>query len=170
MLRLTRRTGNALTALACFALIAYALYSQYVLELYPCPLCIFQRLAVIGLGLVTLVAALHNPARKGTIAYTLVALIAGGAGIGLAARHVWLQNLPPDQVPACGAGLDYMLETLPLSSVIRQVLTASGECAEVSWRFLGLTMPNWVAISVSVLLLWVLFVNVSLPRRRGEPA
>lgn len=163
----TRRVGNALAALTCAGLIGYALYSQYVLELYPCPLCIFQRIAVAALGVVTLAAALHNPQRAGTIAYTLLALVAGGAGIGVASRHVWLQNLPPDQVPACGAGLDYMLDTLPIGSVIRQVLTASGECAEVSWRFLGLTMPTWVAISVSALVLWVLFVNLRLPRTRA---
>ena len=95
----------------------------------------------------------------------MLALAAGGLSVGIAARHVWLQNLPPDQVPACGAGLDYMLDTLPLTSVVRQVLTASGECAEVSWRFLGLTMPTWVVIAVSVLLLWVLVVNTRLPRR-----
>ena len=164
----TRRVGNALTAFACAGLIGYALYSQYVLELYPCPLCIFQRIAVAALGIVALAAALHNPRRPGTIAYTVLALVTGGVGIAIAGRHVWLQNLPPDQVPACGAGLDYMLETLPIGSVIRQVLTASGECAEVSWRFLGLTMPTWVAISVSALVLWVLFVNLRLPRTRAD--
>lgn len=163
----TRRVGNALAALACAGLLAYALYSQYVLELYPCPLCIFQRIAVAALGVVTLAAALHNPRKAGTAAYTVLALITGGLGIGIAGRHVWLQNLPPDEVPACGAGLDYMLETLPIGSVVRQVLTASGECAEVSWRFLGLTMPAWVAISVSVLVAWVLFANLVLPRTRA---
>ena len=165
---LTRRTGNALTALACIGLLGYALYSQYVLELYPCPLCIFQRIAVAALGLVALIAALHNPGRGGTIAYTSLAVVAGALGIGIAARHVWLQNLPPDQVPACGAGLDYMLETLPLGRVIREVLTASGECAEVSWRLLGLTMPAWVAITVSLLVVWVLVVNTRLPRRASR--
>ena len=163
---LSRRAGNAVVALACFGLLAYALYSQYVLELYPCPLCIFQRIAVAGLGLVALAAALHNPGRTGTWVYGVLGVITGGAGVGLAARHVWLQNLPPDQVPACGAGLDYMLDTLPIGSVIRQVLTASGECAEVSWRFLGLTMPAWVAVSVGALLLWFVFSNVRLPRER----
>lgn len=164
----TRRVGNALAALACVGLLGYALYSQYVLELYPCPLCIFQRIAVAALGTVTLAAALHNPGRAGTIAYTMLALVTGGLGIAIAGRHVWLQNLPPDQVPACGAGLDYMLETLPIGSVIREVLTASGECAEVSWRFLGLTMPAWVAISVSALVAWVLFANLKLPRTRSS--
>ncbi len=167
MLKLNRRLGNALTFVVCAGLLAYALYSQYVLELYPCPLCIFQRIAIAALGVVTLVAALHNPARGGVF-YTLLALIAGGTAFGLAARHVWLQNLPPDQVPACGAGLDYMLDTLPIGSVIRQVLTASGECAEVSWRFLGLTMPAWVAVASAVLVVWVLFSNLLLPRSRAD--
>lgn len=165
---LDRRVANALTFLACAGLLGYALYSQYVLELYPCPLCIFQRIAIAALGLVALVAALHNPGKRGITVYTVLALVAGGTAFGLAARHVWLQNLPPDQVPACGAGLDYMLETLPLGRVIRQVLTASGECAEVSWQFLGLSMPAWVAIASVVLLTWVLLSNLLLPRSRRD--
>ncbi len=53
--------------------------------------------------------------------------------VGVAARHVWLQNLPPDQVPSCGPGLDYWLETLPMKSVLQQVLNGSGECAAIDW-------------------------------------
>lgn len=165
---ISQRTVFVVTFLACAGMMAYALYAEHVLELYPCPLCIFQRVAVIALGLVAGVAALHNPAGAGRWLYGLLALVAAGSGIAVAGRHVWLQNLPPDQVPACGgASLDYMLDTLPLGQVLRQVFTASGECAEISWQFLGLSMPTWVFIGMAALALWIVLGLVLAPRRRA---
>ena len=84
---------------------------------------------------------------------------------GVAARHVWLQHLPPDQVPSCGPGLDYWLEALPMKQVINQVLAGSGECAEISWRFLGLSIPEQAIILftalilVNLLVLWRILKN-----------
>ena len=77
-------------------------------------------------------------------------IAAAGAGVGVAGRHVWLQNLPPDQVPACGAGYDYIMDTLPFGEALRVIFSGSGECATVDWQFLGLSMPAWVLISVAV--------------------
>ena len=155
-----RRTLNLVGFAACSALMAYALYAQYGLGLEPCPLCVFQRLAVIALGCVFLIAALHNPGRTGAVVYAGLLLIAGGAGVAVAGRHVWLQNLPPDQVPACGPGLDFMLEAFPLQEALQMVFTGSGECADVDWSFLGLSMPAWVLISVSVLTLAGVLANL----------
>ncbi|MCC5795277.1 MAG: disulfide bond formation protein B [Chromatiales bacterium] len=145
------RTGNLAGAGICALLMGYALYAQHGLGLEPCPLCVFQRVAVAGLGLVFLLAALHGgrglAARLWGVLLALVAL----AGMGVAGRHVWLQSLPPDQVPACGPGLDYMMEFLPLREVLALVLSGSGECAEVDWAFLGLSMPAWVFVALLVL-------------------
>ncbi|MEO0573891.1 MAG: disulfide bond formation protein B [Pseudomonadota bacterium] len=162
------RLANALTFAACAAMMAFALFAEHVLELYPCPLCIFQRVAVIFLGMIALLAALHNPRGGGRYVYSVLCVIAGGTGIAVAARHVWLQNLPPDQVPSCGgASLDYMLDTLPLGEVLNKVLTASGECAEVSWRFLSLSMPMWLLILLCALMLWIVSTAVwSRPNNR----
>lgn len=162
---LKTRTANSLGFLACAGLMVYALYAQYVLYLEPCPLCIFQRIGVIAMGLFFGLAALHNPGVTGARVYAGLLFIASAVTVAIAARHIWLQNLPEDLVPACGAGLEYMLETIPLSDVIAQVFRGSGECAEVSWRFLGLTMPVWVLISAVVLGLYGLWANLSRPRR-----
>ncbi len=145
------RTVNALGALACALLMAYALYAQHVLGLEPCPLCIFQRVAVIALGVVFLAAAVHHPGRRGRWGYVLLLVLAAGAGAGVAGRHLWLQSLPPERVPACGPGLDYMLEAFPFTEVLQTVLSGSGECAQVDWHFLGLAMPGWVLLCVLVL-------------------
>lgn len=143
--------------LVCAGLLAYAFYAQLQGGLEPCPLCIFQRVAFAALGVVFLIGALHAPAGKGRGVYGVLALLAAGAGAAIAGRHVWLQSLPPDQVPTCGPGLDYMLEALPITGVIRKVLTGSGECANVDWTFLGLAMPAWTLISFILLAGWAAF-------------
>ena len=82
----------------------------------------------------------------------------GGAGV--AARHIWLQNLPAEDVPACGPGLDFMLDTFPLSDVLAMVFSGSGECAEISWMFLGLSMPVWVLIAFLGLSIYAIWGNL----------
>src|SRR3970282_2373653 len=86
--------------------------------------------------------------------YAIATMLAAGVGIAIAARHVWLQNLPPDQVPTCGPGLDYMLDAMPISGVIRKVLTGSGECANVDWTFLALSIPAWTLVCFVLLAGW----------------
>lgn len=141
-----RRPGYLLGALVCAGLIGYALYAQYVLGLEPCPLCVFQRIAVIGSGVVFAVAAIHGPGRKGAVAYALATLIVAGIGAAIAMRHLWIQALPASEVPACGPGLNYMLDTLPFGEVLAKVLLGSGECAAVDWRLLGLSLPGWTLV------------------------
>jgi disulfide bond formation protein DsbB len=141
-----RRAGYFLGFLVCAALMAFALYLQYGLELEPCPLCIFQRIAMIATGVVCLVAALHNPGRAGAAFYAVLVFITAGIGAGLAAWHVWIQGQPAGSVPACGMGLDYMLDTMPLFDVVARVLKGSGECAEQAWVFLGLAIPSWTFV------------------------
>ena len=145
-LRWSFRTAFAVAAAICAAFLGFAYYAQFSMYLDPCPLCIFQRLAFIALGIVCLVAALHGPKGYGRRVYGVLALLAAGAGASIASRHVWLQHLPPDKVPDCGPGLSWMMDTLPLNDVIRKVFTGSGECAKVDWTFLGLSMPEWTLI------------------------
>ena len=154
------RMHFAFGALACIGLMAYALYAQYHLHLDPCPLCIFQRVAVIALGVVFLIGALHAPDSSGLRrTYAVLALLAALAGIAVAGRQVWLQSLPADQVPACGPGLSYMIDSMPFSKMLAKVFMGSGECAVVKWRLLGLAMPAWVLICFVVLGAWAVFAG-----------
>jgi disulfide bond formation protein DsbB len=98
---------------------------------------------------------------------TLIAL-AALAGAGVAGRHVYIQSLPPDKVPVCGATLDYMMEIFSPAEVLRKVLTGSGECAKIDWTLFGLSMPAWVLICV--LLLGVAGVLVNWPAQRAAGA
>lgn len=156
--RASFRIQFALGFLACAAVMAYALYAEHVLGFEPCPLCIFQRVAYITLGLVLLIGAAIAPStRAGRAVLGVLALIPAFAGIGIAGRHVWMQHLPADQVPSCGPPLEFLRETFPLATVVRKVLTGSGQCAKIDWTFLGLSMPQWSLLTFAVLASWIVY-------------
>jgi disulfide bond formation protein DsbB len=152
---------------ACVALLAYALFAQYELGLEPCPLCIFQRIAIAALGVVFLIAALHNPRGWGASVYAVLLAVAALAAVGVAGRHLYVQHLPPGTLPACGAPLEVLMKFMSPGALIKKVLSGSGECSEVTWRFLGLAMPAWVLICALVLGAFGVFANVG---RRGQNA
>ena len=159
--RLVNFTGFAL----CAALIAYALYAQFQLRLEPCPLCIFQRIGIVVLGVVFLAAALHDPPGRGRYGYALVIGAVALATLAVAARHLYVQSLPPGTLPSCGAPLGVLLKFMPVWQVIRKVLTGSGECAVVNWHFLGLAMPAWVLVWAVVLGVGGTYANLASQRR-----
>ncbi|MDY6797711.1 MAG: disulfide bond formation protein B [Pseudomonadota bacterium] len=139
--------------IVCAALLGAALYMEYVMGLEPCPLCWLQRYAFMGAGAVALLGALHGPGRPGVRIYGFFLLLTAGAGLGIAGRQLWLQNLPADQVPACGPSVEYMLEVLPWTEVLLTALRGTGDCAEVVWRFLGLSIPGWTAVFFSLMVI-----------------
>ncbi|MDP2830079.1 MAG: disulfide bond formation protein B [Sulfuricellaceae bacterium] len=133
-----------LAVLACtLGVLGFGLYLQHGLHLEPCPLCILQRMAFVGVGLTALVAFLHNPGIVGRMFYGLIILLFSLAGAAVAGRNLWLQHLPPEKVPACGPGFDYMMEAFPLAKALPLIFEGSGECAEVVWTMFGLSIPAW---------------------------
>jgi disulfide bond formation protein DsbB len=135
----TKQT-NLLIVIAVISLMSYGLYTQYYLFLEPCPLCITQRFFYILIALFALAASIHSSKPKLYAALTGVSAL---GGIATAGRQVWLQHLPPDQVPACGPSLGYMLETFPLSEALLTMVRGDGNCAEVVWTFLSFSMGEW---------------------------
>jgi disulfide bond formation protein DsbB len=123
-----------------------------------------QRAFFYAVGAVFLVAALHGPARAGQVVYSALGFLFALGGLGVAARHVWLQHLPPDKVPACGPDLAFMLENFPLGRTLQKLFTGTGECAEVKWRFLGLSIPEWSLLWFGALALYALWLML---RRRN---
>lgn len=152
-------------ALLCAGLLGYAYYAEHGLGLVPCPLCMFQRVAVIAFGLVCLVATLHSPKGWGVRLYAFLALLMSGLGAFIAGRHVWLQSLPKDQVPSCAPPLDYMWDNFPLGNLLKTVLMTSGECANIDWTFLGLSMPAWTLVFFSLMVLAMLWLLLLPPGR-----
>jgi len=150
--------------LVCMGLLAFGLYLQYFEQQEPCPLCILQRIAFIAMIAVFAIAALHGPRRGGAIVYSTLLFVFAGAGAAIAGRQVWLQHLPPSRVPACGPGLEYMFERFPLSEALGRVLAGSGECAEVGWKFLGLSIAGWSLAWFVLLALFAVVVAMRAPR------
>jgi len=162
---MTRRTLNLLGFVCCVGLLGYAWYAQGVLRVEPCPLCIFQRIGVALTGLVFLVAGLHAPRGWGARVYGCLIALAAVATMAVAARHGWIQHLPEGAVPACGAGLKFLMEEFPVAEVVRKVLNGSGECHAVNWTFLSLAMPTWVLLCAVALGLLGLYANLRAPAR-----
>ena len=129
--------------LICALLLGFGYYLEFINGLAPCPLCIFQRLAYMGVGIFCLVGFLHGPGIAGARIYSGLALLSAATGAGIAMRQVWLQHLPAELTPECGPGLDFMLEVFPIFETIKMVFTGSGECAEITWTFLSLSIAEW---------------------------
>jgi disulfide bond formation protein DsbB len=148
-----KRLLNLAGFLACAGMMGFALYAQYAMYLDPCPLCVFQRIATILTGLVFLAATLHNPGKLGGRIYAVLLFLTAGFGVGVASWHVHLQSLPAEEVPSCGPGFEYIMENFALFDALSMIFEGSGECADVVWRLLGLSMPSWVIIGLGGLLI-----------------
>jgi disulfide bond formation protein DsbB len=157
--------GYALGFLVCAGLIGFALYLQYYQYQDPCPLCILQRMVYIVLMSVFLVAALHGPGRGGAYVYGGSLVLTASVGTAIAARHVWLQHLPPDRVPECGPGLEFTLRKFPLFEALEKIFAGSGQCAEASWKFLGLTIAGWSLVWFVLLGLYAVYLTIRAVRR-----
>lgn len=129
----------------CAGLIVFALYLQHVMDLEPCPLCILQRYAFILVGLVALLAAIHDPQWWGRRVWGVFLVVAAGLGAGVAARHAWLEHNPP-QIFDCGADLGFMVDAFPLAEALPMIFRGSGDCTEVLWRFVGLSISEWALV------------------------
>ena len=137
-------------ALVTLGLLGVGLYMQHIVGLQPCPLCIFQRIAFLAVGLLAALAAVIAP-RKAARWIGVLVLLAALTGLGIAARHVWLQANPEGL--ACGPGLETMLENFPLTQVLPKVFRGGGDCAEKGWVFLGLSIAGWSLVWFSLLTL-----------------
>ena len=156
-----------IVTLVCAGMLSYAIYVQHVDFVDPCPLCVFQRMAFMWIGAVSMVAVVHNPQAVGKWVYGGLVSFGGIAGASIAGRHLWLQSLSPDRVPDCGMGLNYMLDTMPFGQVLSEVFYGSGECAEVHWTFLGLSMPGWTFFWYMALTLGTITVLMILKKVRA---
>lgn len=162
-LRWSYRVSFLVGFLICAGLLGFALFAEYHWNMFPCPLCIFQRIAFIVMGVFFLIGALHAPRNRLRWVYAAGVWLGAVFGLAVAGRHLWIQTLPADQVPSCGPPLDYMFSAFPFAKVLKMVFTGSGECAKVE-PILGLPMPAWT-------LLWFLLLAglaIVAVRRRGS--
>ncbi|HTS86480.1 MAG TPA: disulfide bond formation protein B [Usitatibacter sp.] len=160
-MRITPRIAFAAIFVACAALIGFAMYLQEQEGLDPCPMCILQRYAFISLGIVALVGAIHGPRGLMLKAYGGLASLIAIAGGGVAIRHTWVQHFPP-KVETCGADLDFIVSSFPLSKALPKIFQGSGSCSTVDWTMLGLSIPEWAILWFAAFLaasVWVAFIR-----------
>jgi disulfide bond formation protein DsbB len=137
--------------LVCTGLIGFALYLQHVLRLEPCPMCILQRYAFIVVGVMALVAAIHDPGLLGRRFYSAALIVMAAIGSGVAIRHVYLEHNPP-KIFDCGADVGFMLESFPLTEALPMIFRGTGDCTKVPWRFLSLSIAEWSLICFALLI------------------
>lgn len=160
-----RQVFIGLFLLAAVSMAFAMIYLEGVLNLLACPLCMSQRVFVVGWAVIALIAAIHNPQQWGRRVYASLCAVSAFIGGAIAARHVWLQNLPEDQVPACGPSLEYMLDNFPFEEAISLLLMGDGNCAEVAWTFLGMSIPEQTLLLFAVTISVCLWLAV-----RADPA
>jgi protein dithiol:quinone oxidoreductase len=159
-IRFNPRIWFFLGGMSCFFMLGIGAYLQFVEHLEPCPLCISQRIALFLTGIVLLTGGIHNPAVRGIKIYSILGTIAALVGGSISTRHIWIQHLPPNEVPECSPGLEYVFENFPLTDTLKLMLSGTGECAKVDWTLLGLSIPEWTLMAflglatVSLLQYW----------------
>lgn len=156
--RISNRWLYLAGTLAVSGLMGFGLFLQYVEHQDPCPLCMVQRVIFIAILVLFTLAALHGPKRVGERVYAALIVLMSLFGVGVASRHIWIQHLPKDQVPACGPGLDYMLNTFPMADVLKELMHGSGECAVKGWAFLSLGIPEWSLLCYLALGVWAVLI------------
>lgn len=164
---LTSRRFYLLLFISCASLLGYGLYLEHFKDIEPCPLCAFQRMAYIAITCIALIGTIHNPKNVFRVIYNILLIIAALIGAGIAGRQTWLQHLPPELVPECGPGLDYMLEVFPLGDALKMILSGSGECAEVHWQFLGFSIAEWSLVCFTFIVITsLLAIFILKPERK----
>ena len=143
---LTARRFHGLVAFAAFALLAVAFYMEYQMGLEPCPLCMLQRIVFFCVGVVSLISAL-TASEKARKVFSWLVVVLSFAGAALAIRHLYLQSLPMDELPACLPGLSYMFEVFPWQEIMQAMVMGTGECGDVVWTLFGISIPGWTLVA-----------------------
>ena len=137
---ITPQRWMALIALSGIGMLAFGLYLQHVVGLNPCPMCIVQRYALIGVVLFALIGA--RVQGGGLVVSSLLLALTSAFGAFTAGRQSWIQWYPPEIV-TCGRDFYGMVENFPLNRAIPMIFKGSGDCTKVDWTFLGGSIANW---------------------------
>ena len=152
---------------SCFFVLSASFYFQYVKGLEPCPLCIMQRLSV-ALMLLLFIALVLVKSLKAQKRLLVFQVLLGAFGLYFACRQLWLQSLPAAELPACLPGLEVMLHYFPWSEILRTLFLGAAECAEITWRWLGISMAGWSAINFAFLLVVTVFARYEMGSSEPE--
>ena len=160
---LSARRFHGLVAFVAFALLAVAFYMEYQMGLEPCPLCMLQRIAFFCVGVMSLLSALTGSV-KVRKACAWVVTVLSLIGAALAIRHLYLQSLPSDELPACLPGLSYMSRGVSMAGNYAGDDHGDRECGEVHWTLFGISIPGWTLLAF----IGMALVNIVIALRVGK--
>ncbi len=153
----------------CLAALAFGyFYLERTLGLEPCPLCILDRIIFIALAGIFALAYFQRPKAGERIGYDVGTLVISLGGVGIAARHVYLQNRPADALGDCGAGFWHLLDQVGLEGAVASALQGGGDCGSIQWTFLGLSIPTLTLGLFAVLFLLSLTDMIDAIRNRHK--
>ena len=130
-------------------LVILSVIIQEIFNLEPCPLCITQRVIFLTSGIIFLIFY-FKPMNK-IIELSILGMI-NLIGLIFAIRHVLIQRKVINIPAECGIDLEYMFDNFPLREVFELIFRGTGDCSEIDWSFLGITIPEWSAIWFLILI------------------
>ena len=148
-----------IVAVACTGMMAFGvLYLQYYLGTEPCPMCIVQRYAMIGV-IVWCLLGLSEKSPVRTLIMSWLVFLSAGFGAFVAARQTWLQWYPPEVV-TCGRDFYGMIENFPLQRAVPMIFKGGGDCSKIDWTFLGGSIANWSLLVFSSIVVLMLYLRL----------
>lgn len=134
-----------LVALTAFSLELTALYFQYGMGLNPCIMCVYQRLAILGLVFAGMVGAFGCNNILSRVTAFAIAGVSSIWGLLIALEHVDMQSNAGSLFYTCEF-IPNFPKWMPLHEWVPAIFEASGDCGEISWSFLGYSMPQWMVV------------------------
>jgi disulfide bond formation protein DsbB len=144
---LTFKKINLFGSLLAFILVGLAVAIQTQFNLEPCPLCVTQRIVFIVIGCLFLLFSFIKPNQLIRFIHLTSLLITNIVGIVFASKHILIQSKWITVPAECGIDLDYMFENFPLTEAFSLLFKGTGDCSEIDWLFLGLTLPQLALIA-----------------------
>jgi disulfide bond formation protein DsbB len=142
--KLSYRTVFVLGLLGCLFGLGLSIgYFQLYLQMPPCTLCQEQRFVLIGMGIVFLLASIHNPKQQTARIYSAALLLLAITGLIISIYQVYWQAQPIATAPVCPAGLNPIIQNIPGSSSIKTVFTGTRDCFKQDSEIFSITIPIW---------------------------
>lgn len=142
---LSRSSGAwAVLFLSALGLELCALYFQYMMDLQPCIMCIYQRTAVFGILFAALLPCLLNNILTRLLSYVIWGVSAVW-GLLIAIEHVDIQTAENSFFVMCEIVPNFP-SWAPLHEWIPSIFAATGDCGDINWSFFGLSMPMWMIV------------------------
>lgn len=134
-----------LLALSALGLELCALFFQYAMDLAPCIMCVYQRVAIFAIILAGFIG--FAGCRFLIARITAYVLWATGAiwGLLIAFEHVEMQDNSGSLFFTCEY-IPNFPSWAPLHEWLPFLFEATGDCGDISWQFFGYSMPQWMIV------------------------